>query len=186
MGDKARLFVAARLPQRLLDALAERLEPIRDEFPGARWIPIANQHVTLKFVGWFPNDERAAAERVIEEACTGIAGAEIAVGGFGAFPSSRRIRVLWAGIVDETKLLARLARRLDEGFGALGVPPENRDFSPHLTLARFKTPIARREAMPALALDDPYFSVGTVELFSSRLSPGGARYEILRSFVLDG
>ncbi|MFN2595372.1 MAG: RNA 2',3'-cyclic phosphodiesterase [Actinomycetota bacterium] len=184
--DKVRLFVAAQVPQNILQELSVFIEPFKPAFPKARWAPVANQHITLKFVGWFPRSELGRAEDAIATAVEGCRTGDISVVGLGAFPSQRRIRVLWAGLEDPGGVMAPLAKRLDEVFEPLGVTPENRDFSPHLTLARFRTPAPHREPLPELTLGNPTFRLEGVELFSSHLSPRGARYEILRSFHLDG
>ena len=49
-----RLFIAADLPPDLLEDLNHSLAPLRDrpEVESARWTVPANQHVTLKFLGW--------------------------------------------------------------------------------------------------------------------------------------
>jgi 2'-5' RNA ligase len=185
-GDKIRLFVAARVPDMILQRLASATEELRKEFPDARWVPISNQHVTLKFVGSFGRANLDEAQAAVVAATTGSSPTDISLGGIGAFPSARRIRVLWAGLDDPTGMMAELAGKLDNAFEALGVTREGRDFSAHITIARFPAPVARSEPLPKLALGDLSFRLASVELFSSRLSPHGARYEILRSFPLDG
>ena len=54
----------------------------------------------------------------------------------GVFPNKNRPRVFWTGISGDVTRLAKMAREIEDEFGRLNVPPENRRFSPHLTLAR--------------------------------------------------
>lgn len=185
-GDKIRLFVAATLPVELLQSLAAATSELRSRFREARWVPLENQHVTLKFVGWLPAAQLDEAEAIVARAAEDRSPAVISLQGLGAFPSQRRMRVLWAGLHDPSDTLAATARALDLAFEPLGVPVEQRDFSPHLTLARFRTPVPAVEPLPDLSLSRSDFRLASVELYSSRLSPRGARYEILRSFRLDG
>ncbi|MDQ3877438.1 MAG: RNA 2',3'-cyclic phosphodiesterase [Actinomycetota bacterium] len=187
MGDeKIRLFVAASVPRDLLQALDEATAALRSRFPQARWVPVENQHVTLKFVGWFPAARLDEADGAVARAVRGVSLADISLSELGAFPSQRRMRVLWIGLEDPSRTLATIARSLDDTFEPLGIPVEQRGFSPHLTLARFRTPVPAVEPLPDLTLARSDFRLTSVELYSSRLSPGGAQYEILRSFPLDG
>ena len=91
-----RLFVAVDLPDDVRDALAAAVAPLRALLPNARWIPPESWHVTLKFLGSAP---AATVEEVAS--AVGDAVAEHAVfrarlSGVGAFPSSERVRVVWA------------------------------------------------------------------------------------------
>lgn len=160
------------------------MAPVRRQLQGGRWIPVENQHLTLKFLGATPADRL----RSVADICARVASARrpspIALEGAGAFPSRRRVRVLWIGIADPGRLLSALASDLDAGFEPLGYAPETRAFTPHLTLARFDPP-ARLGSLPTLDLGVlPPFEVDGVELYRSRLSPKGARYEMMERFPL--
>lgn len=183
--EKWRVFVAASLPGPLLDALDVAVAPLRDKLRNARWTTPDSQHLTLKFLGWAPSDRIAELERV----CRVVAGshrpADVTLTSLGAFPSQRRVRVLWMGIDDPAELLAKLAADLDEAFEPLGFAAEGRPYSPHLTLARFKLPVPLKSGFPELEAPphDPVV-IEQIELFRSHLSPKGARYEVLESFPL--
>lgn len=187
MGDveKWRVFVAASLPRSLLHALDDAVAPLRDKLRNARWTKPDNQHLTLKFLGWAPSDRISEVERV----CRVVAGSHhpsgITLTKLGAFPSQRRVRVLWMGIDDPAELLAKLAADLDEAFEPLGFAAEGRPYSPHLTLARFKLPVPLKSGFPELEAPrhDPV-SIEGIELFRSHLSPKGASYEVVESFPL--
>lgn len=183
--ERLRLFVAVSVPRTHLGEIERAAEPLRERLPGGRWTKVENQHVTLKFLGWTP----AADLPRVEEVCAGVAirhaPATIEVGGIGSFPTRTRVRVLWVGLHDGAGLLRTLAGGLDEGFAALGIGPEDRPFTAHLTLARFKSPVRVPAGLPELELPQlPPFRVETVELYRSFLSPKGARYEVVRSFPL--
>jgi 2'-5' RNA ligase len=65
---------------------------------------------------------------------------DIAIRGLGWFPNPRNPRVFWAGIESSTEL-TRLAKDTETAVAALGVPVEDRDYHPHLTLARRRDPV---------------------------------------------
>jgi len=185
--ERLRLFVAADLPPDLLAALDESLASLRSspEFATARWTVPANQHVTLKFLGWV---DAGTVDPVLESLAAVASSHELAaitVTGLGAFPSERRARVLWAGLHDPAGLLSALASDLDRALTPLGFEPETRPFRPHLTLARFKPPASIAGVLSEVPeVSEPSFEVNRVHLYRSHLHPRGARYEILRSLPL--
>lgn len=183
--DRLRLFVAVEIPRSHLDRVSEVLEDLKPRWPGARWTPPDNQHVTLKFLGATSSDRLGA----IEKTCSLVAGshhpAPVSLSGVGSFPSSKRSRVLWVGLEDPGGLLEALARDLDQAFEPLGFAAEERSFTPHLTLCRFPAPVRLPDGPPHVELDDlEPIEVSEFMLFRSRLSPKGARYEILERFRL--
>ena len=181
-----RLFVAATIPDEILTSLAAAIAPHRDVVSGARWAPLQNQHVTLKFLGRVPESLRPA----IDEACSAAAAASspgsLSVSGLGAFPSARRARVLWAGIDDPASVLSTLAKALDVRLAGLGFEAEKRAFTPHLTLARLRNPAPVSQIVQAVGFRSRSFTLARFELFRSHLSPKGARYEVLDRYVLGG
>jgi 2'-5' RNA ligase len=102
----------------------------------------------------------------------------------GAFPSEKRARVLWAGIRDEAGLTEGLASDLDQAFEPLGFATEARSYTSHLTLARLKVPRKLPDLPPISARTSEPFEVRDIVLFRSRLSPKGARYDVLERFAL--
>lgn len=184
MGDeKLRLFTAVRVPQEQLEWLDEAVAGLKD-LAGARWTAVGNQHVTLNFLGWveaavFPDVVAAvdAVARAHVAACVSLAG-------LGAFPKARRARVLWCGLDDPDRLLPALASDLGDRLRVVGYEPEDRPYTAHLTLARFKAPRSLDGLLPALPPPPGPFEVDRVTLYRSRLSPSGARYEVVHEAYL--
>jgi 2'-5' RNA ligase len=107
--------------------------------------------------------------------------------GLGWFPNLRAPKILWVGVkADEG--LAELARRTDETVARLGVPPERRPFSPHLTLARIRERVSLaqvHEAVAALASQDfGEFTASRFHLFLSQPTSSGSVYSKLAEFPL--
>jgi 2'-5' RNA ligase len=168
-----RLFVAAEVPGPVREALAAAVAPLRERFPKARWVPIQNQHVTLKFLGstWPRLVEWVTA--TVDEVAGAHAPFETRVEGLGAFPNARRARVLWAGLED-TGAFVRLAAGLDEAL-ARGFAPEQRPFTPHLTLARFDPQVELGELSSGAVGDR--FEVDRIVLYRSHLRRPAPVYE---------
>ena len=181
---KLRLFVAFDVPRPLLERIAEAAAPLQARLPAARWTPIDNQHVTLKFFGWVPPEGlEGVAAACAEVAARHPAGA-FSTSGFGVFPGPRRARVLWVGLEDRDGILGPLVEDLEAAMEHLGFERENRRFTPHLTLARFKTP--QRIELDLLGQGPPpgRFDLHDLVLYRSHLSPKGPRYEALETFSL--
>ena len=179
-----RLFTGIDLPIEVRENLGVLLGRLR---PTARlkWSPVANFHVTTKFIGEWPQ----SGLRELISALGSLPAPprfRIAVRGLGWFPNPRAPRVFWAGI-EAPPPLAELARHTDQALGRLGVSVETRDFSPHLTLARIKEQVpldGLRQAIAALPSEEfGEFVADRFHLYLSEPGPFGSVYTQLEEFV---
>lgn len=168
-----RLFVAIDLP----DPVKDHLVSLKADIPTARWSDRHQMHLTLFFIG---ETERIAEVRAALAAVEAPP-FELSLSGVGRFPASDRQppRVLWAG-VDVSPALAALHRQITNTLTALGFAADERPFSPHITLARLKAsrplPAASAFLNEQRGLQVGPAAVTEFVLFSSTLSPQGARY----------
>lgn len=177
--------MAARVPEAHLAELDARVAGLRSKLTNARWTTPENQHLTLKFLGSTPADHLDAVYRTCEMVAAGRRAGELQLTDLGAFPSQTRIRVLWVGVDDPSNELRAAATDLDRAFESIGFPSEGRDYSPHLTLARFKLPVPLKSGFPSIDTSGMApFPFSELTLFRSHLSPKGARYEVVRTFPL--
>jgi 2'-5' RNA ligase len=183
-----RLFVALDIPEDIRNQLAALVSKLRLVSQNARWARIEGLHVTLKFLGETSSEKAAEIKTTLSSIPT-RAPIPINFHGLGFFPDARRPRVLWAGVKAGLPL-ASLAAEVDRSLQPLGIPIEERVFSPHLTLARFDTPRgldALHAAIETAGLLD--FGVTTAKefhLYQSVLKPGGAEYTRLATFSFAG
>lgn len=182
-----RLFTGFDLPEEVVGEL-ERLQSVLRPTARINWSPPANLHLTTKFIGEWP-EERLEELR---EALASLAPRQplrIAVRGLGFFPNPRSPRVFWAGVEGPPELAA-LAAETDRALARLGVPAESRPYSPHLTLARIRTPVPLDGLHAAIArLPSTEFGEFTADrfwLYRSRLSPSGSVYTKLSEFPIAG
>jgi 2'-5' RNA ligase len=179
-----RLFVAFDVDEAALDTIDGAEAPFREVFPKARWVPRANRHVTLKFLGaTYPRLVDWVHERVAAAAAR-AAPVRTRLTGLGAFPSARRARVLWAGLEDPGDALVRIAASLDEEL-AREFRIEKRAFTPHLTLARFDPTVAL-EGLDAVVVESVPFTVDRIVLYRSHLRRPAPIYEPKAEFRLGG
>ncbi len=186
LSERLRLFVAVDVPMEILQRVEREVAPLKEKWPQGRWSAVSNQHVTMKFLGWVPGDRFEQVRELCATVARSHAGAELSLSGLGSFPSARRMRVLWVGLDNPEGVLAGIAADLDRAFEPLGFPAEQRAFTAHLTLARFKTPVRVSEPLPRLGVGPQPFRIEEIVLYRSHLSPKGARYEVLGTFPLGG
>ena len=126
-----RIFVALDLDPVIRDRIQKFVEQVRTTAPDARWISGESLHVTLKFIGEQPDGEIAQVEASLRS--IRAEPFEVSVTGAGFFPTARTARVFWIGI--EGDALSQLAQAIEDSLARIGIPKEDRVFSPHLTLA---------------------------------------------------
>jgi len=168
-----RMFVAIDLPAAVAGGLAG-LDP---HLTGLRWLPAAQLHLTLCFLGEVPGEK----EQVLVPALGEIAGRPfpLSLMGLGGFKRHGRMSVLWAGLHREPPELCRLQGEVNAAALAAGLEPKEKRFHPHVTVGRCKD-------LPALALQ-PFlrqhattgfgsFEVTGFTLYHSILHPEGAEH----------
>jgi RNA 2',3'-cyclic 3'-phosphodiesterase len=178
-----RLFVAVDLPDDVRTRVERGVEPIRERYPTGRWVPIENQHVTMKFLGatWPPAVDGVVAS--VRDVATRHTPFETRVSSLGAFPSPRRARVLWAGLEDPADRLARIAADLEDTL-ADAFPPEKWAFTPHLTVARFDPAVGLEDDLVDRAVESAPFEVAWLTLYRSHVRRPAPRYEAMATFPL--
>ncbi|MGQ0814326.1 MAG: RNA 2',3'-cyclic phosphodiesterase [Gemmatimonadota bacterium] len=175
-----RLFVAVNLPDAEKARLGAVLEQLRATTLPFRWVEADSLHITLKFLGNVADERCAQIADALERVARGVASFDVEIGGFGAFPSRARPRVIWIG-VNGPPALYELHERVDKELEPLGFAREERPFRPHLTLG----PIKNKARINSAELDrttssivyNAVIGVESIDLMRSHLSPRGAKYE---------
>jgi len=169
------------LPEPIRQQLAAAVERLRPHATDVAWVPPANLHVTLKFLGRVDEHRVPALADALARAVGTTRAFDATVRGLGAFPSATRPRVLWAGVEDASGSLAAIAERVEDCCAGFGVPREARSFAAHVTLGRVREPHRQPGLADALARAAEFgaLRVERVSLMRSELSPRGARYSEL-------
>ena len=178
-----RLFLAVDVPETVALAVAVAIEPWRAAFPNVRWVPPANWHITLKFLGATSVDRAPWVEETVGAIASTHRRVAVDMGGLGAFPSVERARVLWAGVNDPEAGLGALVSDLETGLAPV-FRKEMRRFHPHLTVARSEPPVRLPAGFTDTRLATEPFPVEQAVLYRSRIERGATTYEPLGSFPL--
>jgi 2'-5' RNA ligase len=128
-----RLFVGIDLPWEL----RERLDALEGNIPGARWVPSENFHLTLRFIGEVGKHQ--AEEIDLALATLKARAFDLTLAGVGTFAKGGRETTLWVG-VERNAQLEHLQNKVETALQRIGLEPERRRFTPHITLARLDNP----------------------------------------------
>jgi 2'-5' RNA ligase len=177
-----RLFTAIDLPKEILLRLERLMVELRTEAP-IRWSPLDNLHVTTKFIGPWP-EERLEELHAALSSIPPRNPFELELKKLGWFPNARSPHTFWIGVEGEG--LHQLALATEEKLEPLGIAREARKFSPHLTLARIKTPVSLRRLREKVEELQPaalgHFSVSHFSLYRSNPGSNGSVYTRLRDY----
>lgn len=179
-----RLFFAFKVPEVENDRVEELVSELESQLPGARWVPRKNRHVTVRFLGSVRDGSIPLVKDAARRACSSVGPGRVSLEGIGAFPRPSYARVLWAGVRDHDGTAAALFERLEEALQEIGWTREERGYTPHFTLARFKEATTLPTALTDALERGPSFTLERLVLMASNLSPKGARYEDMDSFPL--
>jgi 2'-5' RNA ligase len=179
-----RLFVALDIPDGVRRALRELIARLKPECADARWVRPEGMHVTLKFLG----ETHGAKLDSITAALSPVHAdrpVDLDFRGLGFFPNEFHPRVIWCGVKGSSNL-ASLAGSVDAALQPLGFSRESREFSPHLTLARFDSHKGLdtfvRAANNLKSYDFGSAQQSEFYLYQSVLKRGGAEYTRLATF----
>jgi len=181
-GLKVRAFFGLPVPEALRQELGPYLAACAATAPDFRWVPAANLHLTVRFIGTV---ERTAIENIADRlAQRSLVEFELALGGVGAFRRGRMVRVVWLQVSSGVEAARELAVQVETECAAVGLTAEPRPFQPHLTLARARA----RDGAPLPPLPDPPqldpWRADELVLYRSHLGRAGSVYEPLRTIKL--
>ncbi|MBY0532330.1 MAG: RNA 2',3'-cyclic phosphodiesterase [Xanthobacteraceae bacterium] len=176
-----RLFTAIEVPKEI----GMMLSALRGGVHGARWISPENYHLTLRFIGDI--DERTANEVAGILDFVERPSFNVTLTGLDQF-GGKKPRAIFAA-VQPSPALIELQAEHERMMQRIGLPPEGRRFTPHVTLARLRDAsvidvadyLATRGGFRPMSFPVPRFV-----LYSSRASQGGGPYIVEAGYPLRG
>jgi 2'-5' RNA ligase len=183
-----RYFIAVALPPVHREMLARW--GAEDAHAGWAWVPPAQLHLTLRFIGEVADD--AVVARLGDDLAARVAGVVapfiLPIEGVGVFPTRGAPKVVWVGVGRGHPRLFQLRQRMDDRLLASGLPVDLRTFHPHITVARLRPGAAPTTVRHFLhrhrAFVAPPFRVSRFGLYASELRPTGAVHTLVREFAL--
>jgi RNA 2',3'-cyclic 3'-phosphodiesterase len=191
-----RLFIAADLDEGARAAVGGAIASVRRQAEldrqgstrGVSWVDPRNLHLTLHFLGDLDESRLPLLRNALAPALD-LEPPRIGLGGWGVFPERGPARVIWIGVTEGGRALASAHARLSDRLRSVGITPESRPFSPHLTVGRVKVPSGQHwnrvvGGMPAAPVCE--WDLTACTLFESRLSPAGPAYRSLLGIPFSG
>lgn len=190
MKDKKtyiRTFIALDLPETIKTGIYNCYQDLASrESKAIKWTIRENLHLTLKFLGDTEETSLPLIKQVLENRKEKIP-FQLALLGQGTFPDNRQPGVFWVSFQEpDTVRLREEQKRLEEELSGYGIPKENKEFFPHITVARLKLftqkdrqlfDRAREKFTDAFNnMKKPLFEINELTLFKSELRPKGAVY----------
>jgi RNA 2',3'-cyclic 3'-phosphodiesterase len=137
-NNNIRSFVAISLSDHCRKNLAEIILHLKKEMPPViKWTDLKNIHLTLKFLGTFNSRDIGSFRRKLENAFSGFGQFNLNISTLGVFPNERKPKIIWVG-ASSSDSLKQLFSIIEEAAFSLGYSKEERNFNPHITIARVK------------------------------------------------
>jgi len=186
MMQKMRCFIAIDLPDQILSKLAQKTSEYKKKLPPVvRWVKPENIHLTLKFLGEITPQEVKSIELQLDAIGSKHTPFDLTFSENGVFPNWNRPRILWVGLI-HTDALFSLVDEIETELQSIGIPPENRPFSPHITIGRFKDfakpgeiDLIKQNFCDEVVLDET-MTITEIYLYQSILHPSGPEYTRLQ------
>jgi RNA 2',3'-cyclic 3'-phosphodiesterase len=181
---RLRTFIAIDLGKNVRDRLASLQDTLSRHASDVKWVEGQNLHLTLLFLGEVDFREVPKVCQVVEETGHNHARFGVSVVGVGAFPNLHRPRTLWVGVQDGAAQVTALHDDLEGPLLELGCyRREDRPFTPHITIGRWKGGFHADKLATALAKRVDWHAgetvVDEVLVMSSELTPQGPVYTVL-------
>lgn len=181
---KMRSFVALGIPATLQNSINSQTVSLRKLYPSPiiRWVKPINIHLTLKFLGNLSVSDLENLKRLFSLEAQRVNPFSISFTSLGIFPNPKKPRIIWLG-VNSPPILAEFQSKIETLASRLGIPKEQRRFSPHITLGR----ISDRNTLESIenlnreisSVDVSVFErvkFSSLKIFKSDLKPDGPIY----------
>lgn len=180
-----RAFLAFEVSEEVRASLAEAGEELRRTGADVSVVARENLHFTVKFLGEIPEGQVQEVDSRI--ARLSLSGFEALLKGAGVFPDMRRPRIVWVGVGEGAELMTGAANAVIDALEGIG-KPEEREFIPHLTIGRVRSPRNAAALVSFLNRNSQRefgrTFIGSLKLKSSVLTPSGPVYTDVREYAL--
>ena len=181
--EKLRTFIAIDLDPDVRSRFKSVQNLLENSGADIRWVKPERAHLTLKFLGDTTSDQVEDISGALKSIASDTDDFDIVFGGLGVFGPKKRPRVVWVGVQQGLGQLRGLQKLIDRKLKKTGFDPETKEYSPHLTLGRFRSN-KNVGAFLEFMQKHPQKDCGglkacAVHLIKSTLTPSGPVYEKL-------
>ena len=177
-----RCFIAIEITEQIKREIRELIDILIKYDVDIKWLILENLHLTLKFLGNTPD---VLLPKIKESLLNIVASYEpfyIKICRTGVFPNRKYPRVIWVG-VEDSEILMKLERDIENSMEFLGYQKEDKEFKPHLTLGRVRSQKGIVHIVNELdhfkGKDFGIIYIDRIKLMKSELKPKGPEYSCL-------
>lgn len=188
MEGRMRVFIAIGLSREAREELRALQSSLKEAGADVKWADPENIHMTLRFLGDCGRQIIPSVKSALSDAVSSFGQFYIRLDGIGAFPGLSSPEVIWTGVGEGARESGALRDSISSRLAGLGIPDEEREFSPHITVGRVRS--GKNIDLLKKAIWDLRFRassktlVDRVVLFSSKLSAEGPIYTPLSEAML--
>lgn len=187
MGIRA--FIAIPIPDIIASNIHKLQLSLQKSSAEVRWVSAYNYHLTIKFLGDITTSQINDVKEAIYCGIMNLKPFSLNFSGVGGFPNDNKPRVIWVGTLQGKNDVMTLQNQIDTQLHKLGFELDSKQFFPHLTIGRIKKPNSNRSLRVLMeekkGYVSPAFSVSSISLFKSELTPKGPIYTSLEDFFLE-
>lgn len=177
-----RVFIGLELKPDLSELLADRAKVLYLPNCRIRPIPARNLHCTIKFIGDIEESQLENLRNVVQSSAAEVSQFESTISLFACLPKSGPTKVVCCGLDGDVDQLRHLYYAVEDRLQIFGLEPEDREFLPHITVARVKEDKSKgglRKFVGGLPVVNRKAPFNHLTLFESKLSSAGAEYQVL-------
>ena len=177
-----RIFTAFELPEKIKDEIYKIVSEKGPKISGVKWVEKENLHITCKFLGEINEKQLEELISKLQEKLNKGEKVRISITNFGCFPNFRNPRVLWLGVQGEVDRLQKIWAILEDISKNLKIGEREKDYVPHVTLGRVKSPISLDKDW--IKYSSKEFEITHLTVFQSTLTPSGPIYKSIAKIGL--
>lgn len=140
MPETIRTFIAIELNEETHSELSSLQSLLKKSEADVKWVAPDIIHLTLKFLGYIDDAKIKEVQKILSDVAKNSRPFTLTLKEIGAFPKLDYPRVIWVGVDEGKDETSQLAKELEERLKEIGIAKEDREFHPHLTLGRVKSP----------------------------------------------
>lgn len=181
---KIRCFIGFFVPENARKVITELQKSVKSLPASCKMVEAENLHICLSFLGNVEKNEAEDILKNLDEVCSKYSSFEVGIERIKLIPSPSYVRVIVLSVANPSDALERLSYEIKEKVGGSVKPP-------HITLCRVRSVSDKREFLSGVENlagqvvgRDTKFTVGSIAIIKSELSPEGPKYTVFKEFKL--
>ena len=162
-----RVFIAIELTDEVKAYLSNIQEATKKNSRGGNFSHRQNLHLTVRFIGEVSEEMLNSIKEAISAAIKELESFDLYTDGLGVFSRKSKV-ILWTGVKGNAEKLQGLYNVMEKHLCRIGLPNEEKDYNPHLTLGReIILSTVLEEIEKELKLEDKRIVVNKLSLMES-------------------